>query len=71
MSPSDWYWIGFGLAFAGGELLLFLCEGEAGTLTAKLRQILGIQPRKPWIFLGVPAVVLFGAWLFAHLVLGF
>lgn len=70
MEFSDVYWVVFGVAFVVGELFLLGNEGPNGMLTAKLKQILGIDPSRWWRFLGIPILATFCVWLFGHLVFG-
>lgn len=70
MNFSDWYWLAFGAMFVGGEIVLAIREGESGTLSGKLRKILGVNPVKPWRLVGVPAVFIFCIWFFPHIAFG-
>lgn len=67
---SELIWVLWFIIFGAAEILLFRAEGEKGTLSAKLRMWLGIDPPMPWRPFGIVAVAGFCVWFLIHIVFG-
>lgn len=70
MDISPWLWLIPAVSFAVLETIAIINRREGDTLSEVLRLLAGVNPRRPWLPLGVAAILAFCAWLPIHLIHG-